>query len=97
MEKTTYIQIKEFCAHHDIEVSFVRQLQEYEIVHIVVTDNEMMIPENELSKLEKMVRLYHDLQINPEGLQAIHHLLEKVDHLQHKLSSMRRKLNRLEK
>lgn len=96
MEKTTYIHIKDFCTHHDIEVSFVRQLQEYEIVHIEVANNEMMIPENELSKLEKMVRLYHDLKINPEGLQAIHHLLEKVDHLQNQLSSMQRKLNRLE-
>lgn len=93
MKKNTHIHIQEFCTHCNIEVSFVQQLQEYEVVRIEMADNEMVISEDELSKLEKMVRLHHDLEINPQGLQAIHHLLEKVNDLQEEVSNLRKKLN----
>lgn len=96
MEKTAYIHLEEFCVHYNIEMAFVLQLQEYEIVRIETTNDQMMIPDYELSKLEKMVRLHHDLAINPEGLHAIFHLLQKVDQLQNELMSMQRTLNRLE-
>ncbi len=96
MKKATYIQIQKCCDHYNIELSFVQQLQEYEIVHIETADNEMMISEQELSKLEKMVRLHHELNINPQGLQAVHHLLEKVTGLQEEVNLLRRKLNRFQ-
>ncbi|WP_394973025.1 chaperone modulator CbpM [uncultured Croceitalea sp.] len=96
MKKATHIRIQEFCAHYNIEPSFVQQLQEYEIVEIETTDNEMIVHENEILKLEKMVRLHHELEINLEGLQAIHHLLEKVNMLQEEITTLRRKLHRFE-
>ncbi|MBM1106566.1 MerR family transcriptional regulator [Aurantibacter crassamenti] len=96
MEKTIYIHIKEFCSHYNVEVPFIKQLQEYEVVNIEVAETEIMIPENELLNLEKMVRLHHDLAINPEGLQAIHHLLAKVNHLQEEINFLSRKLKRFE-
>ena len=64
MKKVTYIQIQKCCEQYNIELSFVQQLQEYEIVHIETADDEMVISEQELSKLEKMVRLHHELDIN---------------------------------
>lgn len=94
MEKSTYIYITEFCTQYGIEISFVQQLQEYEIVHVEVADDKIMISEEELPKLEKMVRLHHELDINAQGLQAIQHLLDKVTHLQEEVSMLRRKLNR---
>lgn len=96
MKKTTYIRIQECCDHYNIELSFVRQLQEYEIVRIETADAEMMIHEEELPKLEKMIRLHRELDINPQGLQAIHLLLSKVNDLQEEVSVLRRKLFRFE-
>ena len=96
MKKVTYIQIQKCCEQYNIELSFVQQLQEYEIVHIETADDEMVISEQELSKLEKMVRLHHELDINPQGLQAIHHLLGKVTGLQEEVTLLRRRLQRFE-
>lgn len=94
MKKITYTITEAFYAHYNIEPSFIQQLQEYEIIRVEMEDKDLIIAENELVKLEKMVRLYHDLEINPQGLQAIYHLLEKVNALQDELLSMRRKLDR---
>ena len=40
--------------------------------------------------------MHQELEINPQGLQAIYHLLEKVSGLQEEITTLRRKLNRFE-
>ncbi|MFS4467887.1 chaperone modulator CbpM [Maribacter sp. 2210JD10-5] len=94
MEKTTYIRIQKCCDQYNIELSFIRQLQEFEIVQIESTDNDPMVPIEELPKIEKMIRLHRELDINPQGLHAIHHLLEKVTGLQEEVAILKRKLDR---
>ncbi|UWX56225.1 chaperone modulator CbpM [Maribacter litopenaei] len=96
MEQSTFIYIEEFCTHHNIEVSLVHQLVEFEILSLEKTDDREVIEISELPKLEKMVRLYHELEINPQGLHAIHHLLEQVNNLQEEVLTLRRRLNRFE-
>lgn len=96
MEKATYIFIEEFCNHHNIEVSLVHRLVEFEILTIEKKEEKEMIKISELPKLEKMVRLHQELEINPEGLQAIHHLLIQVTNLQDEIKLLRRKLHRFE-
>ena len=96
MKQSTYIYIEEFCTHYNIDVSLVYQLVEFEVLAIEKTDEKEVISIAELPKLEKMVRLHQELEINPQGLQAIHHLLEQITHLQEEVLSLRRRLNRLE-
>ncbi|ASV32429.1 chaperone modulator CbpM [Maribacter cobaltidurans] len=96
MEQSTYISIEEFCTHYNIDVSLVHQLEEFELLSIEITDEKEVIRTTELPKLEKMVRLNQELEINPQGLQAIHHLLEQITHLQEEVLSLRRRLNRFE-
>lgn len=91
-----FIRIQEFCANHGIDESFVFDLQEYEIIQIKQVGNEPHISELELPILEKMTRLHQGLEINPEGLQAIYHLLEKVNGLQQEVNSLRIRLRRFE-
>ena len=96
MERRTFTKIREFCFNYGVDESFVFDLQKYEVIEITLVGNEAQIPEDELPILEKMVRLHHDLEINPEGLQAIHHLLEKVNTLQEEITLLHRKLRRFE-
>lgn len=96
MGTTEFIRISEFCSSHGIEESFVLLLQEYEIINIELQDEERLLHEGELPKLEKMLRMHQELEINPPGLQAIYHLLTKVNELQEQVSTLHRKLNRFE-
>ena len=96
MDTRKYIRVGQFCSSHDIAESFVRILQEYEVIEVVEINKELHLHEYELPKLEKMLRLHQELQIDPQGLQAVHHLLEKVQILQQEVSSLRKKLRRFE-
>ena len=49
----------------------------------------------DLPLLEKMVRLHNELDINPEGIQAIYHLLGQVESLQQEVAALKRRLNAL--
>ncbi|WP_047245528.1 chaperone modulator CbpM [Maribacter thermophilus] len=96
MKTETYIQIEQICTHYGVETSFIHQLKEFEIVHIEESENTEVIKDSELPKLEKMVRLHQELEINPQGLQAIDHLLKKVVDLQDEVMTLKRKLDLFE-
>ncbi|MCB0373390.1 MAG: chaperone modulator CbpM [Muricauda sp.] len=96
MEQKNYISIKTFCQRHGVQESFVYAMYEYEILQIQDPQGEAMLFEEELPILEKMVRLHNELDINAEGLQAIHHLLRQVEGLQEEVASLKRKLDRLD-
>ncbi|MBR9853314.1 MAG: MerR family transcriptional regulator [Algicola sp.] len=96
MKKENYISIKTFCERHGVGESFVYSMYEYEILHVDQKKEEGMLHLDDLPLLEKMVRLHYDLDINPEGIQAIHHLLGQVESLQQELILLKKKLNRLE-
>ena len=94
METTAFFKIREFCINYGIEESFVLDLEEYDVIQIKRIDDIPHLPEEELPLLEKMVRMHQELEINPQGLQAVYHLLEKVNILQEEVTLLNRKLNR---
>jgi len=93
MNSKTFISIKTFCTAHQVEESFVRILHEYDVLAIQEQDKEQVVPVEELPTLEKMVRLNKELDINPEGLQAIHRLLQQIQGLQEEVDILKRKLD----
>lgn len=96
MMNTFYITIKDFCSSHDIEESFVLSLSEFDLVTVEIVEQERYIHQEELPKLEKMIRLNQDLGINLEGLEAIYHLLEKIEQMQTEVNQLKNKLRKWE-
>jgi len=95
MKKENYISIKTFCERHGVGESFVYSMYEYEILQVEREKDEGMLHIEDLPLLEKMVRLHNELDINPEGIQAIHHLLGQVESLQEEVAALKRKLDAL--
>lgn len=93
---TYHITIKDFCSSYDIEEAFVFSLGEFNVVTLEIVEQEYYIHQEELPKLEKMVRLHQDLGINPEGLEAICHLLERVEQMQTEVNLLKNKLRKWE-
>ncbi|WP_293295567.1 chaperone modulator CbpM [Allomuricauda sp.] len=96
MKKENFISIKTFCENHGVGESFIYSMYEYEILQVQQEKEAGMLHLDDLPLLEKMVRLHHDLDINPEGIQAVHHLLGQVESLQEEVASLKKKLDRLE-
>ncbi|QLE00690.1 MerR family transcriptional regulator [Galbibacter sp. BG1] len=86
------ISIQEFCKNYHVDELFVTHFKEAQIVQIISENQQDYITEENLPKLEKMVRLHQDLGINLEGLEAIAHLLERIEEMNTEMQSLKNKL-----
>ena len=93
MESSELVPVYSFCVHHKIESSFIEALQQYGLVEITTIEEQMYFKENQLSEVEKFVRLHYDLDINVEGIEAIGHLLEKLKEIQARNVQLQNRIN----
>ncbi len=96
MEKTNLILIEQFCTNHNIEFSFIDSLKQFGLVEIVIVDEQHYLPHEQLSDVERMMRLHYDLDINMEGIDAISHLLTQIQELKRQLVASQNRLKRFE-
>lgn len=83
------IPTKDFCIFHDIEYSFIDSLENSGLINVKSVQHTTYIQADEMSKLEKFIRLHYDLDINIEGIETINYLLEKMEKLQKEIQSLR--------
>ena len=92
MQTAHLIAADEFCVHYHVEVSFIYSLHDSGLVELIVIDEQHFIQEDDLQKMEKLVRLHYELNINLEGIETIVHLLDKVENLQQEMAVLRTRL-----
>ena len=92
MQTENLIPVSEFCLNHNIEISFVRLLQETGLIEITTFEERLFIDIGQLQHLEKISRLYYDLDINLEGIDTIIHLLERISSLQDEIVFLKNRL-----
>ena len=92
MQKEDWIPATQFCTSHNIEISFIRSLQESGLVEMTTIREEAFIPADHLQQLEKIVRLYYDMDINLEGIETITHLLQQIRAMQEEIASLKNQL-----
>jgi len=92
MDLQEFIPVEIFCLHHNIEVSFITSLQEFDLIEVVVTGHERYLPINEMAEVERIIRLHRDLDINTEGVDVILQLLKKIKTMQYEMDILKSKL-----
>jgi chaperone modulatory protein CbpM len=92
MTTATLISTNDFCTWHQVEYTFISSLREAGLVEITIVGKTEYIPETQLQKLEKMVRMHHDLDINIAGIEAIIHLLDRFEAIQEDMRTLKNKL-----
>ncbi|WP_019038745.1 chaperone modulator CbpM [Psychroflexus tropicus] len=96
MESNQLISIKQFCNHNEVPLRFISALKDFDLIEIVIEDEDEYIYTQHLHIVEKMIRLHYDLNINLEGIDAIYHLLKKVEELQKENQVLKNKLRTYE-
>ena len=91
MANEEWIPAKEFCVHHEIELSFISSLGERGLIEVNAEEENIFIPLSQLPQLEKIVRFY-EMDINLEGIEVITHLLQQMERQK---DEMRRLMSRL--
>jgi hypothetical protein len=93
MMRTEYlINVEEFCANHNIEISFISSLQQTGMIKIKTIKETGFIDPEQLLQLEKIVRLYFELDINLEGIETINYLLQRIASMHDEITLLKNKL-----
>jgi chaperone modulatory protein CbpM len=92
MHKENLIPANEFCANHHIEISFINLLNDNGLIEITTIEETVYIRESQLKELEKIVRLYFELDINIEGIETVIYLLHRIINMQNEIIHLKNKL-----
>ena len=92
MQTEYLISVDEFCANHNIEISFISSLEQTGLIEITTIKETGFINAEQLQQLEKFIRLYYDLEINLEGIETITHLLQRMNSMHDEIIMLRNRL-----
>ena len=92
MQTNYLITVDKFCSNHNIEISFISSLQQNGMIDITVIEEVKYIDPDQLLLLEKIVRLYFELDINLEGIETINYLLQRIENMHNKITKLRNKI-----
>ncbi|HMI62985.1 MAG TPA: chaperone modulator CbpM [Puia sp.] len=94
MQPEEFIPAGEFCAFHHVELSFIQNLHESGLIRMTVRDGVVFLPAEDLPALEKFTRWFYELDINPEGIEALSHVLARMERLAEENRVLRNRLQR---
>jgi len=94
---TEMIIVHEFCIHHHVDINFIHALKDSGLIEVTVQEEKLVIHENQLPQLEKMVRLYYEMDINLEGIETITYLLSRMNNMQQEIMQLQNRLDLYEK
>jgi hypothetical protein len=92
MQTEEMIIVNEFCIYHNIELSFVTALKDSGLIELIIVEEKLCMPQNQLPNLEKLVRLY-EMDINLEGIETITYLLSRINDMQHEIQRLNNRLS----
>ena len=92
MEKEELIKAEDFCTQHQVAVSFVQSLGQSGLIETVTIEENTFIPADAITALEKLTRLYYELDINLEGIEAVTYLLQRVKDMQEHITRLQNRL-----
>ncbi|WP_231427983.1 MULTISPECIES: chaperone modulator CbpM [Pedobacter] len=87
------ISIEDVCVHHQVKINFIQSLEDFGLIHTTIIKKTVWLDIDELSKLERYLRLSNDLEINLEGLHAVAHLLTQLTEMQNEITQLKNELN----
>ncbi|NOU48071.1 MAG: MerR family transcriptional regulator [Bacteroidales bacterium] len=91
--KTEYlVAVDDFCANHNIEVSFISSLQQSGLIEITTKKEKIYLEATQLQQVEKFIRFYYEFDINLEGIETITHLLQRLNSQQEEIIMLRNRL-----
>lgn len=93
MQTNQLIPAQAFCVSHHIELSFIHSLQQSGLIDITIIEEDAFVHTVQLERLEKIVRLFYDLDINIEGIETITHLLQRINTMQQEVTALKNRLS----
>jgi chaperone modulatory protein CbpM len=92
MSEEEIIPLETLCTYYQVERTFIETLESHGLISISYREDQGFILRDEVAELEKYSRMYYELNINVPGIEALHHLLEKIKQLQQESDQLKARL-----
>lgn len=92
MNEKYLVSTQLLCSQYEIEISFVDELYKMGLIQIEIIEQNQYIHYDQISVLEKIIRLHNELNMNLEGIDIVFNLLEKEQALRNELKALKNKL-----
>ncbi|MBO0934188.1 chaperone modulator CbpM [Fibrella aquatilis] len=86
------ILVRDFCVYHRIDVTFVDALERHGLIDFILIEQVPYLQPDQLTRLERFVRLHQDLAIAPDDLDVVANLLDQIESLQSQLTHLQTRL-----
>ncbi|NDV82368.1 chaperone modulator CbpM [Bacteroides sp. 51] len=91
--QTDFIIVQEYCRKTNTDPSFFILLEEVGLINVFIEEGEKYFQASQLIDLERYSRMYYDLSINIEGIDAIDHMLKRMQELQAEVKTLKDRLS----
>lgn len=92
MSREDYVLITTLCSVYEVEHSYFEELDEIGLITIVRYEQESYVPVECIGDFEKILRIRKELKLNPEGIDVVFNLLNRIQLLQEELRAARQQL-----
>lgn len=96
MEIKEFIPVSNLCTHYEVTISFFDELHDIGLIKIVAVEQKPCLHCDHLNRVERIMRIYKELNVNIEGIDVIFNLLDRIKVLETKLQSTQSKLLKFE-
>lgn len=86
------IEITTLCRYYQVEQTFFSRLSDIGLIETITIENSQCVAETDIRQIDKIIRLYRELDINPEGIDVIMNLLDRIDDLEQRLTATQNRL-----
>jgi MerR HTH family regulatory protein len=90
------IPVIDFARLYHTEPAFILALHEYELIEVITIEQKVFIHADQIARVEKLIRLHDELNLNLEGVDVISHLLHRIESLQQEMILLKNKLRRFD-
>ena len=92
MSNNELISIQKISIHHHLDEQFIESIESFQLVEFVEKDSDKYVYVEQLPTLEKIIRLYYDLEVNMQGIDVINNMLNKMDAMHKNIQQLQNKL-----
>lgn len=93
MKTDKFLLLTELCQHYQIQTEFFDEVEYHALLEIHQFSGQKFLHRKQLRRLEKIIRLHQDLEINFQGIDVVFSMMNRIDKLEKELNETKKRLN----
>ena len=87
------ISVHKFCLTYHVPQSFIDSLYSYELIELIEIKTDKHIQIEDINRIERLMRMHYELNVNFEGLDIISNLINQIKTLQEDVTILRNRID----